>query len=54
MKFSATLRRLFGTQTIWYLHSHTVCARLFLTVKLLSPVVRAIPNPVSYGKELSF
>src|SRR5512139_819240 len=25
------LRRLFDTQTTWYLHSHTVCDRLFFT-----------------------
>ena len=26
-----TLRRRFGTQTTWYLHSQTVCDRLFFT-----------------------
>jgi hypothetical protein len=47
------LRR-FGTQTTWYLHSQTVCDKLFFILKLLSKNPGLSLIPVFYRKELFY
>jgi hypothetical protein len=41
------LRRFFGTQAVWYLHSHTVCDKLFLIhSSFRSDQSRVQPRPI--------
>ena len=42
-----TLRRFFGTQTIWYLHSQTVCDKLlFFSCSFRSDQARVQSHPI--------
>jgi len=45
------LRRFFGTQAVWYLHSHTVCDKLLSTAPFVR-INRGCSPALSYDKEL--
>ncbi len=48
------LRRRFGTQTIWYLHSHTVCDRLLFIFNSFRGNSGQSSDPCFYDKELTY